>query len=88
MNKESKIDFAPSELSFFDQMLSGCLEIQKKLDAERECKKRDNPTLKFFPNEGKALNSMQLLSEKTIVEDIKKELSINIQCFKTDSFFF
>ena len=28
MNKESKIDFAPSELSFFDQMLSGCLEIQ------------------------------------------------------------
>lgn len=76
MNKESKIDFAPSELSFFDQMLSGCLEIQKKLDAERECKKRDNPTLKFFPNEGKALNSMQLLSEKTIVEDIKKEFSV------------
>lgn len=36
MNKESKIDFAPSELSFFDQMLSGCLEIQKKLDVERE----------------------------------------------------
>ena len=76
MNKESKIDFAPSELSFFDQMLSGCLEIQKKLDVERECKKRDNPTLKFFPNEGKALNSMQLLSEKTIVEDIKKEFLV------------
>lgn len=31
MNRESKIDFAPSELSFFDKFLSACLEIQKRL---------------------------------------------------------
>lgn len=32
MNRESKIDFAPSELSFFDVLLSSCVEIQKKLN--------------------------------------------------------
>lgn len=76
MNRESKIDFAPSELSFFDMLLSSCMEIQKKLNDEREAKKIDNPTLKFFTNEGKALNQMLALSEKTNVEEIKENFSV------------
>ena len=39
MNKESTIDFAPSELLFFDEFLSACTEIQKRLDEERASKK-------------------------------------------------
>ena len=76
MNRESKIDFAPSELSFFDLMLSACSEIQKKLDAERTIKKMDNPTLKYFPNEGKALSQMMMLSASTKVDEIKENFSV------------
>lgn len=77
MNRESKIDFAPSELTFFDLLLSACSEIQKKLDDERVAKKTDNPTLKYFPNEGKALTQMMELSASTKVEEIKRKLFSN-----------
>ena len=43
MNRESAIDFAPSELSFFDMLLSSCGDIQRKLEEERKSKKIDNP---------------------------------------------
>lgn len=76
MNRESRIDFAPSELSFFDVLLSSCVEIQKKLNDEKEAKKIDNPTLKFFPNEGKALNQMLALSVSTNVDEIKENFSV------------
>lgn len=76
MNRESKIDFAPSELSFFDVLLSSCVEIQRKLNDEREAKKIDNPTLKFFPNEGKALNQMMALEVNTNVDEIKENFSV------------
>ena len=76
MNRESTIDFAPSELDFFDKLLSACLEIQKKLDAERAEKKVENPTLKFFPNAGKAQTQMMGLSANTNIEEIKKAFAI------------
>lgn len=76
MNRESKIDFAPTELAFFDVLLSSCVEIQKKLNDEREAKKTDNPTLKFFPNEGQALNQMMALSVSTNVDEIKDIFSV------------
>lgn len=77
MNKESAIDFAPSELSFFDSFLSACIEIQTKLDNERSEKRRENPTLKYFPHEGKALEHMEALSEKTKIEELKKVFAIS-----------
>lgn len=76
MNRESKIDFAPSELTFFDLLLSACTEIQKKLDDERLVKKKDNPTLKYFPNEGKALTQMMGLSASTKIDEIIENFSV------------
>lgn len=76
MNKESKIDFAPSELSFFDKFLSACLEIQKRLDDEIEEKKMDNPVLKYFPNDGSALSQMKELTAKTEINDIRERFGI------------
>ena len=76
MNKESAIDFAPSELSFFDMLLSACGEIQRKLDEERNSKKIDNPTLKYFTNEGMALEQMTALSSKTDVNDLKEMFAV------------
>lgn len=76
MNRESKIDFAPSELSFFDVLLSLSEEIQKKLNDERETKKIDNPTLKYFQNEGKALNQMRALSASTCIDEIRENFSV------------
>ena len=77
MNKESTIDFAPSELSFFDSFLSACIEIQTKLDNERKEKERENPTLKYFPHEGKALENMKTLSEKTKITELKRIFAIS-----------
>lgn len=76
MNRESKIDFAPSELSFFDKLLSACLEIQKRLDDEIEEKKMDNPVLKYFPNDGSALSQMKELTAKTEINDIRERFGI------------
>ena len=76
MNRESKIDFAPSELSFFDKLLSACSEIQKRLDAEIEEKKMDNPILKYFPNDGSALSQMKDLTAKTEINDITGRFGI------------
>lgn len=76
MNKESKIDFAPSELSFFDKFLSVCSEIQKRLDDEIEEKKMDNPVLKYFPNDGSALSQMKELTAKTEINDIRERFGI------------
>ena len=71
MNKESTIDFAPSELGFFDSLLSACQMIQEILDEERSKKMIDNPTLKYFPNEGEALRQMSNLSADTIIDEIE-----------------
>ena len=76
MNKESTIDFAPSELSFFDILLSACEDIQKKLEEERSLRKKDNPTLKFFTNEGKALEQMTILSSKTNIDGLKEMFAV------------
>ena len=76
MNRESEIDFAPSELSFFDKLLSACLEIQKRLDDEIEAKKMDNPVLKYFPNDGSALSQMKELTAKTEINDIRERFGI------------
>lgn len=76
MNRESEIDFAPSELSFFDKLLSACLEIQKRLDDEIEAKKMDNPVLKYFPNDGSALRQMKELTAKTEINDIRERFGI------------
>lgn len=76
MNRESTIDFAPSELSFFDLFLSACMEIQKKLDDERVTKKLENPALKFFPNEGEALNQMMALSANSEIDKIRENFAI------------
>lgn len=76
MNKESAIDFAPSELSFFDMLLSACGDIQKKLDEERAAKKIENPTLKYFTKEGKALNQMTALSSKTDINSLKEMFAV------------
>ena len=72
MNQESLIDFAPVELSFFDDFLSVCTAVQKKLDEERASRNKDNPTLKFFPKEGKAHDYMEALSAKTDIGVIKE----------------
>lgn len=77
MNRESAIDFAPSELSFFDILMSACVQIQQKLDMERETKKMDNPLLKYFPKEGKALEAMKCLSEKTDIESLEKTFAVS-----------
>lgn len=76
MNRESTIDFAPSELEFFDILLSACLEIQKKLDKERSEKIVDNPIIKYFPNEGKALKQMANLSSNTNIDVLKNTFTI------------
>lgn len=76
MNRESTIDFAPSELSFFDLFLSGCTEVQKKLDDERNSKKSENPTLKFFTNEGKALDQMKALSANSKIDEIRENFAV------------
>lgn len=76
MNRESAIDFAPSELSFFDMLLTACGDIQRKLDEERNSKRIDNPTLKYFTNEGKALEQMTALSSKTNIDDLKEMFAI------------
>lgn len=76
MNRESAIDFAPSELSFFDMLLSSCGDIQRKLEEERKSKKIDNPTLKYFTNEGKALEQMTALSSKTDIENLKEMFAV------------
>ncbi|MFT3984553.1 MAG: AAA family ATPase [Lachnospiraceae bacterium] len=77
MMKESAVDFAPSELTFFDTFISACLEIQKMLDKERERKEEDNPFIKFFQNKGKALDAISSLTEKSNVEEIKKTFTIS-----------
>lgn len=76
MNRESAIDFAPSELSFFDTLLTACEDIQRKLDEERNSKKIDNPTLKYFTNEGKALEQMTALSSKTNIDELKEMFAV------------
>ena len=76
MNRESKIDFAPSELSFFDKLLSMCSEIQKRLDDEIKENKMDNPVLKYFPNDGTALSQMKELTAKTEIDDIREKFGI------------
>lgn len=76
MNRESTIDFAPSELSFFDMFLSACVEIQKKLDGERVAKKLENPAKKFFPNKGEALSQIEALSANSEVEKIRENFAI------------
>lgn len=76
MTQESAIDFAPSELSFFDALLSACLLIQKKLDDEQADRKIENPTLKYFSNDGEALNQMIALSSNTEIEYLKKKFAI------------
>lgn len=76
MNRESKIDFAPSELSFFDKLLSACSEIQKRLDDEIKEKKMDNPVLKYFPNDGTVLSQMKELTAKTEIDDIRERFGI------------
>ena len=77
MMKESTVDFAPSELAFFDTFISGCSEIQKMLDNERGEKEEENPFIKFFQREGEALNTINLISEKSNVDDIRKKFLIN-----------
>lgn len=77
MTRESTIDFAPSELQFFDELLSACLKIQKLLDAEKIEKKTENPTLKFFQNEGMALTYMRGISSDTNIEDIKSAFNVS-----------
>lgn len=76
MNRESAIDFAPSELSFFDLLLSACVDIQRKLDEERNSKKIENPTLKFFTSPGKALDQMNALSSETDIKVLKEMFSV------------
>lgn len=77
MNKESTIDFVPSDLLFFDALLSACTEIQKRLDNERANKRTDNPVLKFFPNEGEASRQMGSLSAKSKIEDIQTMFAVS-----------
>lgn len=76
MTEESVIDFAPSELSFFDSLLKYSLLVQEKLDKERENKKRENPVLKYFPKEGKALKQMKNLSSSTKIDELKQMFTI------------
>ncbi|MBR2190158.1 MAG: AAA family ATPase [Eubacterium sp.] len=76
MNKESVIDFAPRELKFFDILLNTCIEIQRKLDEERNQRLIDNPILKFFSSEGCALNAMKNLNAHTNVDELKSMFSI------------
>ena len=71
MTKESTVDFSPSELKFFDTLLSICQDIQKRLDFERAEKRSENPLIKYFPNEGTALSKMMSLSSSTEINDIK-----------------
>ena len=72
MTEESVIDFAPSELSFFDLLLSYSILIQKKLDDECESKRTENPVIKYFNTEGEALNQMRNLSATTEISKLKK----------------
>lgn len=72
MTEESVIDFAPSELSFFDLLLSYSTLIQKKLDDECESKRIENPVIKYFNKEGEALNQMRNLSATTEISKLKK----------------
>lgn len=76
MNRESKIDFAPSELSFFDKLLSACSNIQRRLDDEIKEKKMDNPVLKYFSNDGSTLSQMKELTAKTEIDDIRERFGI------------
>lgn len=76
MIEESVVDFAPSELSFFDVLLNKSLLVQKKLDDERESKKTENPTLKYFTKDGEAMRQMRSLSEKTKIETLKKIFTV------------
>lgn len=77
MNRESTIDFAPSELSFFDMLLSACEEVQKKLDEDRAARRIDNPTVKYFETPGKALEQMEHLSSETDVNELKAIFAVN-----------
>lgn len=77
MMGESVIDFAPSELSFFDSLLKHCLSIQEKLNKELESKKKDNPVLKYFTKNGEALNQMKKLSWSTTVDELKENFFID-----------
>lgn len=72
MTEESVIDFAPSELSFFDLLMSYSTLVQKKLDDERESKRIENPVIKYFNKEGEALNQMRNLSANTEISKLKK----------------
>jgi energy-coupling factor transporter ATP-binding protein EcfA2 len=76
MNKESTIDFAPSELGFFDALLLACESIQSRLDAEKKARKIENQLVKYFPNEGKALNAMRDLSAKTKTSELELAFAI------------
>ena len=77
MTEESVIDFAPSELLFFDLLIKYSLLIQEKLDNERESKKMDNPTVKYFSKEGLALKQMSNLSSSTKIDELKKIFAIS-----------
>lgn len=77
MTGESVIDFAPSELSFFDSLLKHCLSIQEKLSKELESKKMDNPVLKYFTKNGEALNQMKKISWSTTVDELKEKFIID-----------
>lgn len=77
MNRESAIDFAPSELSFFDMLLSACGNVQRKLDEERNVKRTANPTLKYFTSPGKALEQMSSLSSKTDINALRETFAVS-----------
>lgn len=77
MNRESAIDFAPSELIFFDLLLSSCTEIQRRLEEERNEKRTENPTLKFFSEEGNAFEQMSTLSCKTDVNALTEMFAVD-----------
>lgn len=76
MTEESVIDFAPSELSFFDSLLKHSLLVQEKLDNEIESKKIENPILKYFSKEGVALKQMKSLSSSTKIDELKQTFAI------------
>lgn len=76
MNRESAIDFAPTELKFFDAFLDACIGIQRRLDEERVSRRRDNP-MKYFAEGGEAYEQMKSLSANTRIETIQEKFLIS-----------
>lgn len=76
MNRESDIDFAPTELKFFDAFLDACNSVQRRLDEERVSRRRDNP-MKYFTEDGEAYEQMKSLSANTKIETIQEKFSIS-----------